>query len=165
MSIISFRNSFELPKRMSEIHDVEDYYLAPPAPKCLCQKDFLSLPDPKFPCQDIREEQLEKTVAYVQAVQYWVEKSNSPRLGQPCLLAESVLELREMMKPYISFFYDTVLDSVAPLEGFLKDWAETTVPGIAQPAPTDTPIKEATVEEAAPIGGLLRNQLYHVRSR
>ena len=49
-------------------------------------KDFLSLPDPKFPCQDIREEQLEKTVAYVQALQYWVEKSNPPMPGQPCLL-------------------------------------------------------------------------------
>ena len=48
----------------------------PPAPPCLCQKDFLPPPNPKFPCWDIREEQLEKTVAYVQALQFWAEKSN-----------------------------------------------------------------------------------------
>ena len=32
----------------------------PLAPKCLCQKDFLLLPDPMFPCQDIREEQVDE---------------------------------------------------------------------------------------------------------
>ena len=31
--------SFELPQWMSEVHEVEDYHLAPPAHKCLCQKD------------------------------------------------------------------------------------------------------------------------------
>ena len=45
--------SFELPQRMSKLHDVGNYYLAPPAPKYLHQKDFLPLPDPKFPCRDI----------------------------------------------------------------------------------------------------------------
>ena len=45
--------SFELPWRRSKLHNMENYYLAPPAPKCLCQKDFLLLPDPKFPCWDI----------------------------------------------------------------------------------------------------------------
>ena len=73
--------SFKLPWQMSKLHDVENYYLAPPAPPCLCQKDFLPLPNPKFPCQDIREEQLEKTVAYVQALQFWAEKSNPPTPG------------------------------------------------------------------------------------
>ena len=48
--------SFELPQRMSELHNVENYNLSPPAPKCLCQKDFLLPPDPKFSCWDIREE-------------------------------------------------------------------------------------------------------------
>ena len=52
--------SFELPWRMSELHDVGNYYLAPPVPPCLQQKDFLLPLNPKFPYQDIREEQLEK---------------------------------------------------------------------------------------------------------
>ena len=158
--------SFELPQRMSKIHNVENYYLTPLVPKCLCQKDFLLPSDPKFPCQDIRE--LKKTEAYAQALQYWAEKSNPPMPGQPHLLVGCIIELREMMELYVSFFDDTILDGVAPPEGFLKDWAQITVPGSAQLASTDAPIKEAAIEEAAPIGGLLRNQLlprYHVRSR
>ena len=126
---------------MSEIHNIDNYHLAPLAPKCLCQKDFLLPPDPKFPCRDIREEQLEKTMAYVQALQYWVEKSNPSMLGHPHFLAGSILKLRETMEQYISFFDDTVLDGVASLEGFLEDWTKTTIPGSGQLASMTLPSK------------------------
>ena len=59
------------------------------------------------------------------------------------------------MEQYISFSDDTILDSVVPLEGFLKDWTEITIPRDAQLAFTDVPIKEVTMEEAAPIEGPL----------
>ena len=84
---------------------------------------------------------MEKTVAYVQALQFWVEKSNLPILGQPCLLAGSILELRAVMEPYISFPDDAILDGVAPPERFQEDQLETTISGTAQPAPTDPPLK------------------------
>ena len=42
--------SFKIPQQISEQHDVENYYQAPPAPPCICQKNFLSQPDPKFTC-------------------------------------------------------------------------------------------------------------------
>ena len=154
--------SFKLPQRISELHNVENYYLAPLAPTCLCWKDFLPQLDQKFPCEDIREEQLERIMSYAQDFQYWAEKSNAF-----CLLVGSILELREVMELYVSFFDDTVLSSVAPLEGFLEDQPETAIPGSDQPASTDPPIEEATMEEAAPIGGLWRNKelpRYHVRS-
>ena len=64
------RASFKLPPWMSEIHDVENYYLAPPAPRCICWKEFLLPPDLMFPCWDIRERQLQETVAYTQALQF-----------------------------------------------------------------------------------------------
>ena len=153
---------------MSKIHKVENYCLAPPAPRCLHWKDFLSPLDPMFPCWDIREEQLEKTIAYTQTLQYWAEKSNPPMPGQPYLLARCILELREMMEWYISFSDDTILNSVASLEGFLKDWTKITIPRDAQPAFTNVPTKEIAVEEAALIRGSLRNQLhprYCMRSR
>ena len=57
------------------------------------------------------------------------------------------------MKQYISFSDDTVLDSVALLEGFFKDQTEMTIPRDAPPAFTDVPTKEVTREKAAPIGG------------
>ena len=81
------RASFKLPQVMSEIHDVENYYLAPPAPKCSHWKEFLLPLNPMFTCQDIREGQLQKTLASAQALQYWGEKPNLPTPGQPCLLA------------------------------------------------------------------------------
>ena len=145
------RALFKLPQRMSELHDMGNYYLAPPVPPCLCWKDFLLLPNPKFPCWDIREEQLEKTVVYVQALQFWAEKSNPPTPGQPHLLAGSILELREVMEPYISFPNDVILDGVAPLEGFLKNQPEKTVPESDLLASPNCPIEEATAEETAPV--------------
>ena len=149
--------SFELPQQVSELHDVENYYLAPLAPPCLHQKDFLLPPNPQLPYWDIREEQLEKTVSYVQALQFWAEKFNPPTLGQPCLLAGSILELRAVMEPYVSFPDDAVLDSVAPPDGFWEDQPETTISRSAQPGPAKIPIEEAAVEETAPLGGLIRS--------
>ena len=75
-------------------------------------KEFLPLPDPKFTCQDIRELQWEKRVAYTKALQLWAEKANLPTEGQPCLLAGSIVELKEEMKCYISFTDKDVVNGV-----------------------------------------------------
>ena len=105
--------SFKHPQWISKQHGVENYYQAPLALLCICQKNFLPQPDPKFSCWDIRELQLEKTVAYAHALQFWAGKVNLPTQGQPCLLAGSVLELREEMKCYVSFPDEAVFSSVA----------------------------------------------------
>ena len=68
------RASLEIPQVRSKAQGMENDYSAPPAPKCICQKEFLLPPNPMFPCQDIREEQLQKILAYAQALQYWAEK-------------------------------------------------------------------------------------------
>ena len=106
------RASFELPQQISEQHGMENYHQTPLAPLCICWKDFLQQPDSKFACQDIRELQLQKTMAYAQALQFWVEKANLPTQGQPHLLAGSILELREAMECYVSF-PDAIFGSVA----------------------------------------------------
>ena len=85
------RASFELPQWMSKIHDIENYYLASPSPRCIWQRAFLPPLDPMFPCQDIRKGQSQKTVAYVQALQYWAEKANPLVPGCPHLLAGASL--------------------------------------------------------------------------
>ena len=100
--------SFELPRWISEWHGMENHHQAPPALPCICQKNFLPQHDQKFACQDIRESQLEKMVAYAQALQFWAEKASLPTLGQPFLLVGSILELREVMKYYVSFSDDAV---------------------------------------------------------
>ena len=55
---------------------------------------------------------MQKTLAYVQALQYWAEKANPPTLGQPHLLARCIQELRWEMKPYMTFTDDAVLEGV-----------------------------------------------------
>ena len=60
--------------------------------------------------------QREKMVAYAQALQYWVEKTDLPTGGKPCLLAESVKELQEEMRCYLSFSDEEFFEGVTPLE-------------------------------------------------
>ena len=101
-------------------------------------------------------------VAYAQALQFWAEKANLPTLGQPHLLVGTVLELREVIKCYVSFPDDAICGSMALAEGSLTDQLETTAPRSTQPVFTDSPLEEvaaeevtlaekAAVEEAAPI--------------
>ena len=104
-----------------------------------------------FPCQDIREEQSQKTIAYMQVLQYWVEKANPLTPGRPCLLERCVLELRKAMESYVSFSDDAILDGAASLEGSLEDLTGVTIPGDALPASTSTSIKEEPAEEPAPM--------------
>ena len=147
--------SFELPWQISEQHGVENYHQAPPALLCIFWKDFLPQHDSKFTCQDIRESQLEKTVAYTQALQFWAEKANLPTLGQPHLLVGSVLELRDAMKCYVSFPDDAIFGSMALPGEPLMNQLETTIPKSAQPVFTNSPVEEVAVkaatEEAVPV--------------
>ena len=160
--------SFELPQWTSEVYDIENYYLAPLVPKCLHWKDFLLLPDPRFPCQAIQEEQQKKTMTSAQALQYWTKRANLPMLCWPHLLSRSILELCEMMEWYISFSHDIALGDVALLEGFFRNQAKLTIPRDDLPTSTDVPTNEFAMEEAAPLGVPSKNQPhpgYCMRSR
>ena len=139
------RASFELPCWMSELHNVENYYLAPLAPRCI-----LPPQDPLFPCQDIREGQSQKTVAYVQALQYWAEKANPPIPSQPCLLVRCILKVRKVMEQYVSFSKDVILDGAAPQEGSLMDPTKVTIPRNDPPVSTSSSTKKEPAEEPAP---------------
>ena len=81
---------------------MENYHQAPPAPPCLLKKNFLPPTNSIFACQDIRQVQRGKMVTYAQALQDWVEKTDLPTGGKQYLLAESVKELQEEMKCYLS---------------------------------------------------------------
>ena len=95
---------------------MENYHQAPPAPPCPLKKNFLPPPNSIFACWDIREVQREKMVAYARALQYWAEKNDLPTGGKPHLLAESVKELQEEMKCYLSFSDKEVFKGMTLLE-------------------------------------------------
>ena len=90
--------------------------------------------------------QREKTVAYAHALQYWAEKSDLPTGGQPCLLAESVKELQEEMRCYLSFSDEEVFEGVTPLEEMSADPAEKADPHSTTTMPAIAPKEQATRE-------------------
>ena len=62
-----------------------------------------------------------------------LDREVQPAYPRPThLLAGSILQLRAVMGPYVSFPIDAVLDSVAPPEGFQEDQPETTISRSAQ---------------------------------
>ena len=71
--------SFKIPQARCEALKVSNDYSSSPTPKCISRKAFLPIQDPRIPCQDYREGQPWKTLAYAQALQYWAKKVNLPK--------------------------------------------------------------------------------------
>ena len=65
-----------------------------------------------FASWDIREIPREKAVAYAKALQYFTEQNNLPKRDQPCLLVESIIELREEIRFYLSFMDEEVFQRI-----------------------------------------------------
>ena len=129
---------FSTPKKASEQLQVKNDHQAPPAPPCLCQKNFLPPPDSIFTCWNIWEIQCEKMVAYAQALQFWAEKVNLPTGGKPHLLAGSMIELQEEMECYLSFSNEDVFKGVALPEETPAISPKEVTPQSAQPTPAST---------------------------
>ena len=98
-------------------------YSVPPAPKYINRKAFLLVLDPELPCQDYREGQPKKTLAYAKALQYWAEKANPPGPGKRHLSARCAQELRWAMRPFTTFSDCTVLEGATPNLGFPEEEA------------------------------------------
>ena len=130
------RAIFEIPWVRSKAIDMENDYSAPPAPKCICQKEFLPPPNLMFPCQDIREGQSQKILAYAQTLQYLTEMSNPLTPGWPCLLPRCMLELRRVMEPCVAFLDKAILEGAGPWGRSLEIQTWATIPVKTQLAPT-----------------------------
>ena len=85
-------------------------------------------------------------MAYAKALQFWAEKANLPTQGQPCLLAGSIVELREEMKGYVSFTDEDLLSGMALVEESPVTQPKEATPKSAQPTQADSSAREATVE-------------------
>ena len=109
--------SFSHPRSTREVKETKYYCHVPPAPPCLLRNSFQLPPNTIFACQDIREIWREKTIAYAHALQYWAEKSDLATGGQPCWLAESVKELREEVRCYLSLMDKEVFEGMTLPEG------------------------------------------------
>ena len=85
-------------------------------------------------------------MAYAKALQFWVEKANLLTQGQPCLLAGSIVELREEMKCYVSFNDEEIFSGMALLEESPVTQPKEATPESAQLTLADSPVKEAIAE-------------------
>ena len=92
--------------------------------------------------------QREKMVAYAQALQYWAEKTDPPTGGKPCLLAESVKELHEEMRCYLSFSDEEVFEGMTPLEEMSASPGEKAEPHSMATTPAIAPEVETTPKTA-----------------
>ena len=115
------RPCLDFPGRLRELSMKEASSQAPPAPPCLCQQKFMPSANSIFASRDIREIPQEKAVAYARDLQHWAEKTDLPAGGKPCLLVESMKELREETKCYLSFSDEEVFKGVALPEEVSKE--------------------------------------------
>ena len=127
---------------------MKNHCQVPPVPPCLLRRSFQLPPNTIFTCQDIREIQREKTIAYAHALQYCVEKSDLPTGGQPHQLAKSVKELWEKMSCYLSFLDKEVFKGITPLEGMPTTLVKEAEPHSIMAIPTATS-KEQAAKEAS----------------
>ena len=85
---------------------LEPGYTAPPAPRSLNRNTFL--PD-DLSYQDVWQKPALLTVAYARTLQYWAEKQSVPRHWSLHPLAESVIELWEAVKEYVTFNHQDII--------------------------------------------------------
>ena len=79
-----------------------------PSPKCLNRNAFL--PDGLW-CQDVWQQPFLLTLIYARGLQYWAERLNPPDGSNFCPLAESVVELKEIVKEHVvSTYWDLFRD-------------------------------------------------------
>ena len=115
------------------------------------------IPDPRIPCQDYREGQPQKTLAYAQALQYWSEKANLPKPDKLHLLAICIYELRHgpwgLLPPSLD---GAVFGGTTPRPGILEEGAaklstmETTQTPVLERRPTTSPERLTTLSAEEP---------------
>ena len=94
-----------------------------------------------MPCQDYREGQSQKTLAYAQALQYWAKKANLPGPDERHLLA---------MRPFTTFSYHAVLEGVMPNLGSQE---------VEAVQPNTTPKEQTPMRPPTPPAAALPNKL------
>ena len=134
---------FHHPKRASEVNKVENYC---PLHHCVSSERVSShLPILSLAAKTFGRCRGEDR-AYTHALQYRVEKTDLPIGGQPHLLAESVKELQEEMRCYLSFSDKEVFESVTPPEEMSTEPTEKAEPHNMATTPAGTPKVQATTK-------------------
>ena len=84
-------------------------YSAPLAPRSLNRGAFLPK---KLEYQDVRQWPALLTIVYCQCLQHWVEKHNLPKSLDCCPLAESVRELSQAVREFVTITKGDILEGL-----------------------------------------------------
>ena len=148
--------SFEIPQVRCKALKVCNNYSSPPTPKCISKKAFLMIPDPRIPCNNYREGQPQKTLAYAQALQYWAISLNLPKPEELHFLVRCVHELRQTMRPFTTFTDGAVFRGTTLRLGILEEGAtklstmETTWTPMAERRPATSPERPTPLSAEEP---------------
>ena len=124
--------SFSIPKVRGKIFLGQEY-TAPPAPRCLNWNAFL--PN-ELSYLDVHQQPLLLTITYAQGLQYWVEKLNPPENPDFCLLARSILELRERVEKHVMFTDQDIFQDIDGINlEVMSQWPQTSLPGLGRREP------------------------------
>ena len=88
---------------------LEQGFTAPLAPQSLNWSTFL--PE-KLVYQDMQQQPALLTIAYAQSLQYWAEKHNLLRNPDFCPLAESIRELQQTVREFVTISYQDVMQGM-----------------------------------------------------
>ena len=125
-------------------------YTVPPVPRCITRNLFL--PN-NLSYQDVWQQPLLLTMAYVQALQYWVEKFRPPAHPDVCPLTMSVIELMQSVKEHVVFYKWDILQGLGRIAPKTANW---------DPAvPQGHPIIQATITDIRGMGSNSGRHLAH----
>ena len=122
--------SFKVPTACNWVKKVKNHYMPPLAHPTIGKHCFLPPKDVRFATQDIHLSQLQLTIAYAMALQYWAKEVHPPVPGKPWHLVGSVQELWQAMEPLVFFGEEEVFVTMAP-----PNWMEVTLPRLMETAP------------------------------
>ena len=121
----------------------------PPVPHCIKWDAFLLQSRTCFVSEDVRLRQPRKTLAYAKLLQFWADKVQPPRVGEPCQLMACVQKLKEVMEPFITFMDEDVLNDYPP-----SPWEKIT-------SSLHSGAAEKEVQESMQKGGYSQNRRAH----
>ena len=87
----------------------EQGYTTPLAPQSLNRSAYLL---ERLTYQDVQQQPALLTIAYTQSLQYWAVKHNLPKNPDFCPLAESVRELQQTVREFVTISYQDVMQNL-----------------------------------------------------
>ena len=142
--------SFELPRWMSEIHDIKKLLFDTSSPQVHLLEGILTASKPNVPLLGYQGGTVAEDCS-ICASSTVLGREAQPAEARPTMpFGECVPELRRTMEPYVTISDDAILDGATLQEGSLEDQSRVTTHRNTQPTSTNVSTEEEPTEKPAP---------------